>query len=112
MKVEEFCHAVNRALCEERGDLSCKSWDETDEQLKESTREGVKAAEYVDLPEEMHASWAKNRKENGWIYGEVKDLKKKEHPLLIPYEDLPYEAKVKDIVFLAIVRNFKYLNNQ
>lgn len=107
MKVEELCHEVNRALCEERGDFTCKPWSETDDYFKDSTRIGVETAMNTDSPEVMHESWVEYRVLSGWKYGEVKDVKKKEHPLLVPYNDLPYEAKVKDIVFLAIVKNFK-----
>ena len=33
----------------------------------------------------------------------VKDADKKEHPCLVPYEQLPTEQKVKDAIFRVIV---------
>ena len=54
-------------------------------------------------PEENHNSWMKNRLENGWVYGEVKDIEKKIHPCLVPYEQLPKHQKVKDYIAQELV---------
>ena len=40
-----------------------------------------------------HELWAETRLKQGWIYGEHWDDKKKTHPCLVPYEDLPEEEK-------------------
>lgn len=61
----------------------------------------------VSLPEELlplveqlsknvHEVWAKNRMEQGWIYGEQRDDKMKTHPCLIPYEQLSEVEKAYD----------------
>lgn len=61
----------------------------------------------VNLPEELlllvdqlsknvHEVWAKNRMEQGWTYGDQRDDKKKTHPCLIPYEQLPEVEKAYD----------------
>ena len=61
----------------------------------------------VQLPEELnglieqmsknvHEVWAKNRMEQGWTYGEKRSDDLKQHPCLIPYEDLPEEEKDYD----------------
>jgi hypothetical protein len=55
-------------------------------------------------PEELHNNWVKQRTKDGWVYGEVKDQEKKTHPDLVPYDKLPYEQKIKDKVFLGIVK--------
>ena len=54
-------------------------------------------------PSDSHESWLKEKKEDGWKYGKVKDVEKKEHPCFVPYEELPSDQKVKDYVFIAIV---------
>lgn len=62
---------------------------------------------YVQLPEELcgvieqiaknvHEVWAKNRLEQGWVYGEVRNDELKQHPCLIPYEELPEVEKAYD----------------
>ncbi|MDE6265436.1 MAG: Ryanodine receptor Ryr [Paramuribaculum sp.] len=61
----------------------------------------------IELPEELlplveemaknvHEVWALNRINDGWKYGEVRDDTKKEHPCLVPYEELPDSEKEYD----------------
>lgn len=56
--------------------------------------------ELEDLVEKMaknvHEVWAETRLNQGWTYGEQRDDKKKTHPCLVPYEDLPEEEKEYD----------------
>ena len=40
---------------------------------------------------------------DGWVYGEVKDPVKKEHPCLVAFEELPVEQQAKDYIFKAVV---------
>lgn len=57
-------------------------------------------AELEELVEKMsknvHEVWAETRLKQGWTYGEQRDDKKKTHPCLVPYEDLPEEEKEYD----------------
>ena len=61
----------------------------------------------IQLPEELmalaeaisknvHEVWAKNRMNEGWTYGPVRDDQKRQTPCLVPYEDLPEEEKAYD----------------
>ncbi len=43
-----------------------------------------------------HDSWVKERMENGWVYGEVKDAEKRTSPYMVPYEELSEEIKDLD----------------
>ncbi len=63
--------------------------------------------ESVELPSELmglidtiaknvHELWAQNRINQGWTYGEKRDDVKKQHPCLIPYEELPEIEKDYD----------------
>lgn len=62
---------------------------------------------YIQLPKELeclveemaknvHEVWSKTRIEQGWTYGEKRDDVLKQHPCLVPYEELPEEEKVYD----------------
>jgi hypothetical protein len=51
----------------------------------------------------QHEAWCDHKIADGWKYGPVKDAGKKEHPCLVPYDELPPEQKAKDYVFRAIV---------
>ncbi len=48
------------------------------------------------LARNTHENWAKQRIADGWRRGPVRDDAKKEHPSLVPYEDLPESEKAYD----------------
>lgn len=48
------------------------------------------------LAKNTHENWAKQRMKDGWKYGERRDDIKKEHPSLVPYENLSEEEKEYD----------------
>ena len=61
----------------------------------------------IQLPEELnalieqmaknvHEVWAQSRMEQGWTYGEQRSDTLKQHPCLIPYEELPEIEKAYD----------------
>ena len=53
----------------------------------------------------------KQKEADGWKYGEVKDADKKEHPCMIPYEELPVEQRAKDYIFKQIVNSLMELQS-
>jgi hypothetical protein len=55
-------------------------------------------------PEQSHACWLKEKEASGWVYGPVKNVEKKTHPCMVPYEDLPPSQKSKDLIFVSTVR--------
>ena len=48
------------------------------------------------LAENNHDHWARQRIEDGWIYGPQRDDALKTHPDLVPYEDVPEGEKEYD----------------
>ena len=48
------------------------------------------------LARNAHDVWAKQRMASGWKYGPQRDDLRKEHPCLIPYEQLPESEKEYD----------------
>ena len=48
------------------------------------------------LAKNAHDTWARQRFSEGWRYGPQRDDAKKEHPDLVPYEDLPESEKEYD----------------
>lgn len=57
-----------------------------------------KELEYLveEMAKNVHEVWSKTRIEQGWTYGEKRDDVLKQHPCLVPYEELPEEEKVYD----------------
>ncbi len=45
------------------------------------------------LSKNTHEVWSKGRLDNGWTYGKTRDDTKKQHPCLIPYEELSETEK-------------------
>ena len=65
--------------------------DTTDVVIPEQLKELVEV-----LAKDVHESWAAQRIADGWTYGTQRDDKKKKHPCLVPYEELPEEEKTYD----------------
>lgn len=103
--IATIAHGINLAYSASLGDHSHLPWEETPEELKKSIEYGVKLhLENPDTtPEQSHASWLAQKETDGWVYGEEKDLEKKTHPCILPYDQLPAEQKTKDYLFKAVV---------
>lgn len=57
------------------------------------------------LAKNTHELWSQQRIAEGWQYGEKRDDPKKEHPCLIPYEDLPESEKHYDrVTSLGVIK--------
>jgi len=48
------------------------------------------------LARNVHETWAAGRIGDGWRYGAERDERRKLHPSLVPYEDLPEGEKKYD----------------
>lgn len=106
--IAKVCHEVNRAYCHAIGDTTAQPWDYVSEGIRNSARTGVRKHLEANLnPEQSHNSWMQFKKEEGWIYGPVKDEAKLEHPCMVPYGELPQEQRVKDYLFKAVVDSLK-----
>jgi hypothetical protein len=104
-EIAKACHEANKAYCESIGDTSQPSWEDAPEWQRNSAIDGVKNVidGVVTSPEQSHESWMKEKVDNGWKFGEVKNPETKEHPCIVPYEELPEEQKKKDDIFFGIV---------
>jgi len=97
-------HEANRAFADRLGTQE-PAWEQADDRHKESVREGViNVIENNLTPEQGHENWRARKIAEGWTHGEVKDIRLKTHPALVPYGDLPLEQKVKNEMFSDIVK--------
>ena len=48
------------------------------------------------LAKNIHEVWSAGRIAEGWVYGESRNDELKQHPCLVPYEDLPESEKEYD----------------
>jgi hypothetical protein len=100
----EAAHEANRAYCASLGDHSQVPWAEAPEWQRQSCRLGVRGVESGNTPEQSHESWLREKQETGWKYGPIKDVEAKTHPCFRPYSELPPEQRVKDLIFVSVVR--------
>jgi hypothetical protein len=110
-QVASICHETNKAYCESIGDHSQYHWQDAPQWQRQSTTNSVTQVLYdLDSPETLHNEWMEEKLATGWKYGSIKDSAAKEHPCLVPYEDLPLEQKAKDYLFKAIIDTLKSIN--
>ena len=107
--IAQACHEANKVWCEANGDFSQNHWEHAEAWQQDSAISGVKfRLENPDAPASaMHDNWSKEKVDDGWVYGEVKDVEKKTHPCLVPFEELPLFQQKKDKLFSAIVDALK-----
>lgn len=102
----EICYELNRAYCTAIADTTPRApWAEAPKELQDSVIEGIKThLAAPDLtPEQSHEAWMKYKLEQGWKQGSPIDYEKKEHPNLVPWDQLRGEECVKDHIFKATV---------
>ena len=99
----EAAHEMNRLFCEANGDTSQTIWANAPAWQRESAIRGVNIALSGATPHDQHEAWCKDKFENGWKLGPVKDPDKKEHPCLVSYDKLPKHQKLKDYLFITTV---------
>ena len=109
--IARVAHEINRAYCASLGDTSQPAWEDAPEWQQQSAIAGVEMhlANPDATPEQSHESWLAQKVATGWVYGEVKDAEKKQHPCCVPYDQLPPEQKAKDYLFRAAVHQCKAL---
>ena len=109
-EIAKVCHEVNRAYCQSIGDDSQVSWDKCPDWQKRSAINGVKFHKENDrTPKESHNNWYAEKIADGWVYGPIKDPVKKEHPCMVPYEELPIEQRTKDYLFKCVIEQLSKL---
>ena len=110
-QIAQVAHETNRVYCLTLGDYTQPIFEDAPEWQRISAINGV--AFHIANPDAgysaSHENWLKEKYADGWKYGEVKDPEKKEHPCCVPYDELPLEQKVKDALFVGIVRAMKVL---
>ena len=103
--VARVCHEANRAFCEAIGDQSQKPWESASLWQRNSAIEGVRfrLANPDASPAAQHDAWTADKVADGWTYNPVKDPALKQHPCLVPFDELPPEQRAKDVLFVAVV---------
>jgi hypothetical protein len=110
--IASICHEANRVYCLSIGDASQKPWGSAEEWQKQSAANGVRwRLANMDAPASaQHDAWMADKLADGWKYGPEKIPARKEHFCLVPYDHLPEAQRVKDVLFIGIVRSLASFN--
>lgn len=106
-RIARACHEVNRAYCEALGDHSQPAWEDAPQWQRDSALLGVQLhTENPDAgPQASHESWMAQKVADGWTYGPEKRPELKQHPCIVPFDQLPREQQAKDFIFRAVVHS-------
>lgn len=111
--VARACHEANRAYCIYLEDGSQLPWEQAGRAVWESMYDGVEFAvkEFRRTgiwpePSESHENWLRHKLAAGWTYAPEKNVEAKQHPCMVPYDELPLAQRAKDHVFISIVKTF------
>lgn len=112
--IAAIAHTLNVAYCESQGDFTHKPWAELSAEQQAGYVKGVEMhiANPDTTPEQAHEAWLLARTEEGWSFGEIKDVENKLHPCFLPYDQLPAAQKAKDYLFRATVHAVKDLPDE
>ena len=106
-QIARVVHEANRALQVERADPTIgigSAWDDLDDETRQSAIIGVAGVLAGDTPEQSHATWMKGKIDAGWTHGPVKSAAWRDHPSLVDYAAIPDDEKLKDHLFVAVVK--------
>jgi hypothetical protein len=104
-QIARVCHEVNRAYCLALGDSSQPTWEDAEQWQIDAAIEQARVT-LSDLsagPETSHNTWMAQKVDDGWTYGPEKLPDIKQHPCIVPFDQLPVEQQAKDYIFRGVV---------
>lgn len=106
LDIAEVFHETNHVYSRTLGqETDFPTWKETPVETRTALAERVqRRLDNPDAPQRMeHDFWVQKKIDQGWKFGSEKDPGKKEHPFIVPYEEVPESEQDRDEIFIAIV---------
>lgn len=106
--IAKAAHYANALVCDVLNDgMEPLPWEATTEDYKNILINDVAMVLSTPnpTPEQYHENWLKVKRSEGWIYGEKKNDETKEHPFLVPYNQLTVNQRVNYSVFVSFVKS-------
>lgn len=105
--IARIAHEADRTLAAINGDMTVGGWNNLHGWERTSAIAGVKHA--IALPEAsaatLHQLWINDKAEAGWMRGATFSLTDKKDPLLLPWNRLTPLQRLREEMFLAVVRS-------
>lgn len=97
LEISKIAHETMREYKESLGE-PLPAWDNAAQWMKDSTVDTIKdiMSDPSKTAEDIHNEWMRQKIASGWKYGPVKDAEQKTNPLLIPFNNLTVQEKIKD----------------
>lgn len=104
-------HKILLTIRQINNETDLREYSELSELEKTLLIESAMQVVYEDIStaKECHDIWMKIKIDQGYKYGEIKCDKEKTHPCMIPFEELSFLQKLKDELFVNMVRMY-FLN--
>ena len=73
------------------------AWDELPAWQQDAMVDVTRRCMVGATPEQLHALWVQHYSAHGWTYGPQKNWETKQHPVILPWQQLPgrYQARFK-----------------
>ena len=105
-EIARAAHETVRGYCAGIDDPDLPAWSDAPEWMTGSAIDGVifHGANPKAGAEASHEHWCKGKLAAGWQWGPAKDVERRLHPCLVSWAGLPAAQRVKDELFVAVVR--------
>lgn len=109
LKIAQVMHEAVRAWQAANGQPPAPPWGRAPKWMKEASAASVTwRIANPDAPASaQHDQWLATKKADGWTFGKKKDGRRKTHPMMVPYAQLPEFEKRKDALVNALVSALK-----
>lgn len=105
-QVARVAHEANRMFQIHTGDpVVSLPWPHASTEQRAASIAGVDGVLHGRDPEGLHDDWTTRKTAMGWIWGPVKSEELRTHPALVPYPQLPPDRKMRDALYIAVVRS-------
>lgn len=103
--VARIAHEVDRAYLMTIGGNVGEPWEKASADDRDGVVMTVRAMSVGHVtPRSTHEAWVTEMIRNGWRRGETYSTKKKTHPNIGDYDELPPEVRARDAILAAVVR--------
>jgi hypothetical protein len=103
------CHSAARAYAISAGKFDTNPWEVAQFPIRTDTLEAVDLVLAGGGAEDLHNRWLERMKEKGWtvldaaVEERTPNYDKKQHPSMVPFDELPHEERVKTVMFMENV---------